>query len=144
MTPRRKKRLTVVLLILCGAAATVGFTTVAFRQNFLFFYTPTQIKTGDADVSRVFRLGGLVAIDSIKRQSGQLETRFIITDNANKVTVSYSGILPDLFREGQGVVARGQWKNKILIADEVLAKHDENYTPLEVQDALKASETLIQ
>lgn len=142
MTPRRRRRLTVALCVLCGAAATIGLTAAAFQQNILFFYTPSQIHTGDFDSSRSFRLGGLVAENSVRRKSGDLQMHFVITDTAHSVTVSYSGVLPDLFREGQGVVARGAWRNGVLYADEILAKHDENYRPPEVQDALRAAQTL--
>ena len=144
MTPRRRRRLTVALCVLCGAAATVGLTVAAFQQNLLFFYTPSQIHSGEFDSSRPFRIGGLVAENSVARESGELQMHFVITDTAHRVTVAYSGVLPDLFREGQGVVARGSWNDGVLQADEILAKHDENYRPPEVENALRAAGTLSQ
>lgn len=139
MTPRRKRRLVSAACVLCGAAAAAGLTAAAFRENLLFFYTPSQAAAGEIDGSRPFRLGGLVAENSVRRESGALEMRFVITDLANNVTVSYSGVLPDLFAEGRGVVVRGQWADGMLYADEVLAKHDENYAPPEVAAALEAA-----
>lgn len=143
MTPRRRRRLTVAIFAFCGAAATIALTAAAFRENFLFFYTPSQIHAGEFDSSRPFRLGGLVAAESVSRQSGDLRMSFVITDTAHNVTVSYSGVLPDLFREGQGVVALGEWRDGVLIAAEVLAKHDENYRPPEVEAALEAAKTVV-
>ena len=144
MTPRQRRRFVVSVLVLCGAAATIALTAAAFRENFLFFYTPSQIHAGDFDDSRSFRLGGLVAENSVSRAEGDLEMFFVITDTAHRVTVSYSGVLPNLFREGQGVVARGVWRDGILRADEVLAKHDENYRPPEVEDALDAAKSVVR
>jgi cytochrome c-type biogenesis protein CcmE len=144
MTPRRKRRLILTLCVMLGAGATIGLTAAAFRQNLLFFYTPTQVLAGEADSGRTFRLGGLVAADSVRRAAGSLEVRFAITDTQNEVPVSYRGVLPDLFREGQGAVVRGEWRDGVLVAAEVLAKHDENYMPPEVHDALKAAGTLRQ
>ncbi len=144
MTPRRQQRLAILLCVLLGTAATAALTTAAFQQNLLFFYTPTQVISGDIDATRPFRLGGLVATGTVQRQSGSLSVEFAITDTASEVAVSYTGVLPDLFREGKGVVVRGSWKNDVLIAEEVLAKHDENYYPPEVEDALEAAKTLQQ
>ncbi|MCY4325387.1 MAG: cytochrome c maturation protein CcmE [Betaproteobacteria bacterium] len=144
MTPRQQ-RMVLVLFILAGAALTVGLTVAAFRQNLLFFYTPSQIVADEADTAgRTFRLGGLVAEDSLQKSADSIEVRFAVTDTAQAVTVSYSGVLPDLFREGQGVVVRGSWQDGIMIADEVLAKHDENYMPPEAQAAIEAAKTLEQ
>lgn len=144
MTPRRRRRLTVAVCVLCGAAATIALTAAAFQQNFLFFYTPSQIYAGDFDSSRPFRLGGLVAENSVSRERGDLRMSFVITDMAHRATVSYAGVLPDLFREGQGVVVRGAWRDGVLYAEEVLAKHDENYRPPAVEDALRAAQTVVQ
>ncbi|MDM5147450.1 cytochrome c maturation protein CcmE [Candidatus Persebacteraceae bacterium Df01] len=144
MTPRRRRRLILVLCVLVGASATVALTVAAFRQNLLFFYTPTQILKELTFSKRPVRLGGLVVDNSIVRETGDLEVRFAVTDTINAVTVSYSGVLPDLFREGQGVVVRGVWQAGVLVADEVLAKHDENYMPPEAHDALKAAGSLQQ
>ena len=144
MTPRRKRRLISAACVLFGAAAAAGLTAAAFRQNLLFFYTPSQVAAGGIDNARPFRLGGLVAKNSVQRNTGALEVRFVITDTAENVTVSYSGVLPDLFGEERGVVVRGKWENGVLFADQVLAKHDENYAPPEVLDALEAARTLKQ
>ncbi len=144
MTPLRRQRLILALLILGGASATTGLTVAAFRQNLLFFYTPSQVLADEADASRAFRLGGMVVADSIARSPGSIEVRFAVTDTAHAVTVSYSGVLPDLFREGQGVVVRGSWHDDLMVAEEVLAKHDENYMPVEVADALEAAKTMQQ
>lgn len=144
MTPRRRRRLIVALCVLFGAMATTTLTVLAFRENMLFFYTPTQIQSGEIDSAgkKVLRLGGLVEEDSVRRPAGDLQVRFAVTDTVHAVTVLYAGVLPDLFREGQGVVVRGTWRDNVLYADEVLAKHDENYTPPEVQEALRAARTL--
>lgn len=136
MTPSQKNRLYLVLAILVGAAATTALTVTAFRQNMLFFLTPSQIVAGgDLAGGREFRLGGLVG--EVSRTEGKLEIRFEVTDTAETVIVSYSGVLPDLFREGQGVVVRGRWDNGVFVAAEVLAKHDENYVPPELSDSLE-------
>jgi len=148
MTGRQKRRLIAVLTILAGTAAAAALTIAAFRENMLFFYTPSQLVTGEAkvlvkpggDEPQLFRMGGLV--EKVWREPGGLEVRFTVTDTAHAVTVSYTGLLPDLFREGQGVVVRGHWENGMLIAGEVLAKHDENYMPPEADDALRAAKTL--
>ncbi|MBE8158128.1 MAG: cytochrome c maturation protein CcmE [Betaproteobacteria bacterium] len=144
MTPRRKRRLVSAACVLLGAAAAAALTTAAFRENLLFFYSPSQVAAGDIDGTRPFRLGGLVAVNSVRRETGALEMRFVITDTAQNITVSYSGVLPDLFHEGRGVVVRGRWDGGVLYADQVLAKHDENYAPPEVLDALAAARTLAQ
>ncbi len=137
---KRRFRIVLVLCVLFGASSTVALTVAAFRQNLMFFYTPSQLLSEEIDVSRVLRLGGMVMDDSIQRQQGSLDVYFKITDTVKDVTVSYRGTLPDLFREGQGVVVRGYWRDDILVADQVLAKHDENYMPPEVYDALKVLE----
>lgn len=136
---RRRFRIIVVFCVLIGTAATVALTVTAFRQNLLYFYTPTQLLSDTITIDRALRLGGLVLHDSVQREPGSLEVRFVITDTVNAVAVVYRGILPDLFHEGQGVVVRGYWKDSVLIADQVLAKHDENYMPPEVYEALKAN-----
>lgn len=130
MTGRQKRRLALAACVVCGVSAAAGLTAAAFQQHMMFFYTPAQVASGEADVSRPFRVGGLVGEGTIQRLDG-LEMRFVINSGelSSGVTVSYSGVLPDLFREGQGVVARGIWKDGILQADEILAKHDENYAP---------------
>jgi len=138
MTPKRKKRLMLIALMVTGVAIAAGFALKAFNENLMFFYTPSAVAAGEAPLGHSIRVGGLVTEGSVKRQEDGLTVRFDITDTAETVTVQYTGILPDLFREGQGIIARGQLGDQqLFIADEVLAKHDENYMPPEVADALK-------
>lgn len=138
MTPRRQ-RMIVVGLVVAGVAAAVGLALRAFEENLLFFYTPSQALAGEAPADKKFRLGGLVQEGSIRRETGALEVQFTVTDNNQAMTVAYSGVLPDLFREGQGVIATGYLEpTGSFRAVEVLAKHDENYMPPEVAEALAA------
>lgn len=134
MTPRRKR-----MAIALGVVAVVGAATAlvlnAFQSNLVFFYTPTQIAAKEAPSGRTFRLGGLVVEGSVKRDG--VKVNFAVTDTAQTVPVQFSGILPDLFKEGKGVVAQGQLENGVFQAKEVLAKHDENYMPPEAAEALK-------
>ena len=140
MTPRRKKRLYLLLIILAGIGTATGLALTAFDENLMFFYSPTEVRAGKAPVDHPFRLGGLVTQGSVQRQADGLTVRFDLTDNQETVTVQYTGILPDLFREGQGIVSKGRLDgNGMFVADEVLAKHDENYMPPEVADALKTA-----
>ncbi|MGB4075742.1 cytochrome c maturation protein CcmE [Pseudomonas sp.] len=140
MNPVRKKRLFIVLAIIAGVGIAVALALSALQQNINLFYTPTQIANGDAPQDTRIRAGGLVVEGSVKRSSDSLDTDFVVTDGAKNVTIRYSGILPDLFREGQGIVAMGKLDGSgVLIADEVLAKHDENYMPPEVMQALEKS-----
>jgi cytochrome c-type biogenesis protein CcmE len=137
MTPRQK-RMTTVAVILAGVGIATAFALQAFQQNLLYYYSPTQILGGEAPDSRSFRVGGLVENGSVVRAPGSLEVNFVLTDFANQVNVSYTGVLPDLFREGQGIIARGKLdESGRFVAEEVLAKHDENYMPPEVKDSLK-------
>jgi cytochrome c-type biogenesis protein CcmE len=136
MTPRQKRMVTVVA-ILAGVGIATTFALQSFNQNLLYYYSPTQISTGEAPASRVIRVGGLVQNNSMKRQPGSLEVTFVLTDFQKEIPVSYTGVLPDLFREGQGVIARGRLDGNRFVAEEVLAKHDENYMPPEVADSLK-------
>jgi cytochrome c-type biogenesis protein CcmE len=137
MTPRRK-RLFVVLGIVAGVAASVSLAVMASRENIMFYYDPTQIATGKAPVSKRFRVGGMVVKGSVQRKPGDLEVRFVLTDFAHQVPVEYTGVLPDLFREGQGIIAHGTMgRDGAFVADEVLAKHDEKYMPPEVAASLK-------
>src|SRR5690606_4667705 len=136
MTPRRR-RMMLVGLILLGVGSAVAFGLSAFQQNLLYFYSPSDVHAGLAPADRVFRVGGMVPEGSFKRESGSLEAKFVLTDYQHEVTVSYTGVLPDLFREGQGIIARGRLNDQgLFIAEEVLAKHDENYMPPEVAAAL--------
>ncbi len=138
MTPRRQ-RLLVVGLILGGVALAVGLALRAFDENLLYFYSPSQIAAGEAPSAKKFRLGGLVSQGSVRRAPGSLEIHFEVTDTQKSLDVSYTGVLPDLFREGQGVIAYGVlMPDGTFKADEVLAKHDENYMPPEVAESLRA------
>jgi len=137
MTPRRK-RLFVVLGILGGVAASVALAVMASRENIMFYYDPSQVALGKAPVAKRFRIGGMVVKGSVARKPGDLEVRFVLTDFAHQVPVEYTGVLPDLFREGQGIIAHGTMNaNGAFVADEVLAKHDEKYMPPEVAASLK-------
>jgi len=137
MTPRRQRMLSVAIVVI-GVAVAAGFALRAFNEDLLFFYSPSQIVAGEAPENRTFRVGGLVIDGSVEREPGSLEVRFVLTDNAHDVPVSYSGVLPDLFREGQGIIAHGQIRpDGLFVADTVLAKHDENYMPPEVAESLK-------
>ena len=137
MTPRQKRMATVAAII-AGVGIATAFALQAFQQNLLYYYSPTQILAGEAPDARSFRVGGLVQDGSVQRAPGSLEVRFTLTDFSNTVGVSYTGVLPDLFREGQGIIARGKLKDDgVFVAEEVLAKHDENYMPPEVKDSLK-------
>ncbi|MBC7184065.1 MAG: cytochrome c maturation protein CcmE [Marinobacter sp.] len=138
MHPIRKKRLTIVLFLLVGLAIAVALTTYALRQNINLFYDPSQISAGEAPVDVRIRAGGMVEEGSVVRDSESLMVEFRVTDFNASVPVQYTGILPDLFAEGQGVVAMGRLdENGRFVADQVLAKHDENYMPPEVADALE-------
>ncbi len=140
MNPIRKKRLFIVLAILAGVAVAVTLALSALQQNINLFYTPTQIANGEAPLDTRIRAGGMVADGSLKRSGDSLDVEFVVTDFAKNVTIQYRGILPDLFREGQGIVALGKLNSDgVLIADEVLAKHDEKYMPPEVTKALNES-----
>lgn len=139
MTPRQQ-RMTLIGLVVAGVAVAAGFALQAFQENLLYFYNPTQVNAGEAPEQRAFRLGGMVAADSVTRESGSMTVSFVVTDFANEVHVSYTGVLPDLFREGQGVVTRGTLgPDGQFVAEEVLAKHDENYMSPEVAEALAAA-----
>ena len=136
MTPRRK-RLFAVLAIVAGVGAATALAMLAFEDNLLYFYNPTQVVAGEAPTGRTFRIGGLVTQGSVQRAEGSLEVRFVVTDFKESIPVRYEGLLPDLFREGQGVIAHGRLTGSgDFVADEVLAKHDENYMPPEVAESL--------
>lgn len=138
MTPRRRKRLLIVLLSVAGLAVAAGLVLTAFEKNLMYFYSPSEVAAKEAPVSRPFRLGGMVVEGSVLRQPQGLGVWFTLTDMAEEQVVYFEGILPDLFREGQGIVANGQLNDTgVFVAAEVLAKHDENYMPPEVADALE-------
>jgi len=137
MKPRHKR------LVLAGAAAAavalaVGLILVAFESNIQLFFSPTQVVAGEAPLSRTFRIGGLVEQGSVKRAEDGVTVRFAVTDTARTIPVAYKGILPDLFKEGKGVVAQGRLEaDGVFHASQVLAKHDENYMPPEAATALE-------
>ena len=138
---KRSRRKVLVLAVVFGVAVATVLGLTAFEENLLYFYSPTQVKAGEAPETHSFRVGGLVVDGSVKRATDSLKILFDVTDNTESMTIEYTGILPDLFREGQGIVAMGSLRaDGSFVAQEVLAKHDENYMPPEVADALKAAE----
>lgn len=138
MTPVRRRRLFMVMSLVLASGTAVALTTYALRQNINLFFAPSQVVAGEAPFDRVIRVGGLVVPGSISRDQESLQVSFDIADNIGVIRVSYAGILPDLFREGQGIVARGTLGPDYHIqAQEVLARHDEEYMPPEVAEALK-------
>ena len=139
MTPARKKRLGLIILMLIGVSVGVGFALKALNENIMFFFSPADIEAGKAPDNKDFRVGGVVVDGSVKRPGDGLTVQFDLTDNQSIVTVKYTGILPDLFREGQGIIANGRLDQGVFVAQEVLAKHDENYMPPEVMEAMKKS-----
>ena len=144
MKPRHK-RIALILagLAILGVAATLVLS--AFRSNLVFFFTPTQVAAHEAPQGRSFRIGGLVEAGSVKRQPDGVTVRFVVTDTAKSVPVTFTGILPDLFKEGKGVVAQGKLgADGVFAASEVLAKHDENYMPPEAADAVERANKAMQ
>jgi cytochrome c-type biogenesis protein CcmE len=140
MTPKRKKRAIIVASILVGMGLATALILTAFEKNLMYFYSPSEVAAGEAPTERKFRVGGLVVDGSVKRVPDSLAVEFDITDTAHEMTVTYTGILPDLFREGQGIVAHGRSRpDGVFDASEILAKHDENYMPPEVASALAAA-----
>ena len=140
MTPARKKRLSLIVLMVVGVSVGVGFALNALNENIMFFFSPADIHAGKAPVNKDFRIGGVVVEGTVARPGEGLTVEFDLTDNDSVVKVKYTGILPDLFREGQGIIANGRLNSSgDFIAAEVLAKHDENYMPPEVMDAMKES-----
>lgn len=134
----RKQRLYLIVFMVVGIAVAVGFALNAFNENLMFFFSPSQVVAGEAPRDHAFRLGGMVVDGSVERPRQDLLVNFDLTDFDKVVSVEYTGILPDLFREGQGIVSRGRLREDgVFVAEEVLAKHDENYMPPEVADSLK-------
>ena len=137
MTPRRR-RIVLVVGILAGVSLAGVLALNAFRENVMFFFDPSQVTAGEAPIEKRFRLGGMVRPGTVDREAGSLDMSFIVTDFKHDVRVVYTGVVPDLFRENQGVVAHGRLgSNGVFVADEILAKHDENYMPPEVAKAIK-------
>jgi cytochrome c-type biogenesis protein CcmE len=137
VTPRQR-RTTLVLLIVCGVGLAGALALRAFRENVMFYFDPSKVAAGQVKAGQRFRLGGMVVKGSVQRQAGTLYVSFVVTDFAHSVPVTYSNVLPDLFKEGAGVVALGRMNGSgVFVADEVLAKHDEKYMPPEVARSLK-------
>jgi cytochrome c-type biogenesis protein CcmE len=145
----RHKKLLVIVLGVVGLGIASVLILNAFQSNLVFFFSPTQVARGEAPTDRAFRIGGLVEDGSVKRETDGLTVRFVVTDTAKSMPVTYKGILPDLFKEGKGVVAEGKLGvDGVFTATQVLAKHDENYMPPEAAHALeqaqKAQETVVK
>lgn len=136
MTPVRKRRLIVAVLLLAAAGIAGSLVALALQSNVTYLHTPSEVEAGTAPQS-TFRLGGVVTEGSVKRSEGTLDVRFSVTDRVHTVPVHYSGILPDLFREGQSIIARGKLEGGEFRAEEILAKHDETYMPPEVKAAME-------
>jgi cytochrome c-type biogenesis protein CcmE len=137
MNPKRKQRLILISAMVIGVVVAVSLILLALNENINHYFDPTQVVAGEAPQDHTFRIGGMVVDGSVQREVGELMVSFGLTDYQKTVTVTYDGILPDLFREGQGVVALGKLKDGVFVAEEVLAKHDENYMPPEVAASLK-------
>lgn len=136
MTPRRQRMLAVGLAV-TGLAIATALSLTAFRENMMFYIELDQVVAGNVPDKRTYRVGGMVKEGTIERESGSMDVEFIITDYQNSLGVRYNGVLPDLFREGQGVIAHGRLgEDGVFQADKILAKHDENYMPPEVADAI--------
>jgi cytochrome c-type biogenesis protein CcmE len=141
MNPIRKRRLLFVLLLVLASGAATALVAMALQRNVAYLYTPAEVLRGDAGVQlgsgqARFRLGGMVEKDSFQRAPGSMDAHFRVTDGDAQLPVVYTGILPDLFREGQAVVATGRMENGVFVAENVLAKHDETYMPKEVADKM--------
>jgi cytochrome c-type biogenesis protein CcmE len=141
----RQKRLAIVVAGLVALGGAAALTLNAFQSNLVFFYSPTQVAAHEAPQGRMFRVGGLVQAGSVQRQADGVTVQFVVTDTVHTVPVRYSGILPDLFKEGKGVVAQGELGGDgVFHAKEVLAKHDENYMPPEAADAVEKAHKAMQ
>jgi len=148
MKPRHRK-LALIVLVVAALGVALALVLNAFNSNLVFFFSPTQVANGEAPTGRAFRIGGLVEAGSVRREADGLTTRFVVTDTARSIPVAYTGILPDLFKEGKGVVAEGRLGTDGLFdATQVLAKHDENYMPPEaasaIEQAQKAQQTIVE
>ena len=138
MTPIRRKRMMLIILMVIGVSVAVGFALKAFNENLMFFFSVSDVVAGKSPAQKDFRLGGMVVNGSVRREPDSLAVMFDLTDNAKVMTVYYNGILPDLFREGQGIISKGKLRaDGVFEASEVLAKHDENYMPPEVAESMK-------
>lgn len=137
MNPKRQRKLILIIALVAGIGIAIGLAMYAMRQNINLFYTPSQLANGEAPSGQRIQAGGLVVAGSLKRDPNSLAVTFMISDLKKEVPVTYTGILPDLFKEGTGVVANGQFVNGRVEAEEILAKHDENYMPPQVKEAIK-------
>ena len=145
MKPARKKRLFFIVFLITGVAIAASFAMYAFNQNLMFYFSPTDVKKGKAPANKLFRMGGMVVEGTFKKEAKSLKVHFDLTDYEKTVSVEYEGILPDLFREGQGIISRGKLNAQgVFIAEEVLAKHDENYMPPEVAESLKKAKAQLE
>lgn len=142
MTPTRKRRLIAVALILLAVGVAAALTVTALSQNMTYLFSPTETLAGKAPPGASFKLGGVVLESSIRRDPNSLKVDFVVTDRFKQIPVEYTGILPDLFREGQSVIATGKMQGDSFVAREVLAKHDESYMPKEVADAIAKAKTV--
>lgn len=136
MNPSRRRRLGWVILIAAVAALAIGLLTLALQRNLTYLYTPSEVLAGQTTAQQRFRLGGMVANGSFVREPGSLRARFDVSDGDGLLTVHYDRLLPDLFREGQAVIATGRMADGVFIAEDVLARHDETYMPREVADKM--------
>ncbi|HVI55787.1 MAG TPA: cytochrome c maturation protein CcmE [Luteibacter sp.] len=136
MNPTRKRRLAIVISVVVAAVVAIGLTVFALQRNMSYLFTPSQVQEGQATQYKSFRLGGMVKAGSIQRAADTLRVSFIVIDADGAMPVEYTGILPDLFRDNQSVIATGRMDGARFIASEVLAKHDENYMPKELKDAM--------
>ena len=136
MHPTRKRRLLLILALVVAAGIATALVALALQRNVAYLYTPSEVLAGEAGDQARFRLGGMVADGSFERATGSMEARFVVDDGDARLPVVYEGILPDLFRENQAVVATGSMRDGTFVAEQVLAKHDENYMPKEVADKM--------
>ena len=143
MKPRHR-RIALILIGVAGLAVAATLVLTAFQDNLVFFFTPTQVVANEAPQGRAFRVGGMVEKGSVKRQPDGVTVHFVVTDTAKSIPVAFKGVLPDMFREGKGVVTQGRLENGLFVASDVLAKHDENYMPPEAAEALKKAQATNQ
>ena len=139
MTPTRKRRLLLILALVAAAAIATTLVALALQRNVAYLYTPSEVLNGEAGEQARFRLGGMVKAGSFQRAPGSMEAHFVVDDGDATLPVSYTGILPDLFREKQAVIATGRMQGDVFVAEQVLAKHDETYMPKEVADKMGAA-----
>jgi cytochrome c-type biogenesis protein CcmE len=139
MNPTRKRRLLLILALVVAAGIATALVALALQRNVAYLYTPSEVLRGEAGAHARFRLGGMVAADSFRRAPGSMEAHFVVDDGDARLPVVYTGILPDLFREKQAVIATGRMRGDTFVAEQVLAKHDETYMPKEVADKMGAA-----